>query len=540
MKTRKNFFRVLFTFIAILLPWLIAVILINNPDEEEYSKAEYFKEISYTIDTIQKVDHSKFEILKQNFERPQDVTNACLSCHNRADHDIMMTSHWNWSRKTISENGDTIELGKKNILNNFCVGTSSNEARCTSCHIGYGWKDKNFDFTKSENIDCLVCHDQTGSYKKFPSSAGYPVKEEKKFDGTTFSPPDYNLIAQNVGVSKKENCGACHFNGGGGNNVKHGDIAMELNHITDDIDVHMAVDGKDMSCTACHVTEHHNITGQLYSVSSENEDRVTCTQCHTEAPHRNEHLNLHNNKVACQTCHIPFYAKVNATKMSWDWSTAGKLNADGSQIVLKDSAGNITYHTKKGNFNWETNVEPEYAWSNGKAKHYMLGEKVDTTEVIKLNTLLGEYNDPDAIIIPVKVHRARQIYDPANKILINPHLFGKDSTSYWKNFDWDKASRTGMESANLPYSGEYTFVSTEMSWPINHMVSKSSEALTCTECHSPQGRLKDLDDFYMVGRDSSSTLDIIGILMIIGALGGVTVHAAIRIFNGKKRKKAKG
>jgi cytochrome c peroxidase len=50
----------------------------------------------------------------------------------------------------------------------------SNEARCTSCHAGYGWKDATFDFTDMTKIDCLVCHDTTGTYKKIPTAAGMP------------------------------------------------------------------------------------------------------------------------------------------------------------------------------------------------------------------------------------------------------------------------------------------------------------------------------------------------------------------------------
>lgn len=535
MKTKKNFLKVLLTFIAIFLPWVIAVVLLDDTaNDKDYTKVEHFKEIDYSVDTIKKVDHSKFEILKQKFERPQDVTNACLSCHNRADHDIKMTSHWNWSRKTLNAKGDTVEIGKKNIINNFCIGTSSNQPRCTSCHIGYGWKDNKFDFTKSENIDCIVCHDQTGTYKKFPAGAGYPVAEKKKFGKKTFLPPDYNFIAQNVGKSKKENCGACHFTGGGGNNVKHGDLETSFNHLTTDVDVHMGKDGKDMNCTACHKTEHHKITGQMYSVSSENKERVECSQCHSDAPHKNDQINLHSNKVACQTCHIPTYAKVNATKMSWDWSKAGEFNPDGSVKVVKDSMGNMIYHSFKGSFVWKKNVEPEYVWSNGTASHYTLGDKVDSSKVVQLNKLGGDYFDANAKIIPVKVHRGKQIYDAVNQTMIVPHLFGKDSTSYWKNFDWDKASKAGMNSVNLPYSGKYSFVKTEMYWPVNHMVSKSSEALSCKECHSHNGRLKNLNGFYMTGRDSNPLLDWIGISMIVLALAGVSIHASIRIIKGKK------
>ncbi len=73
-------------------------------------------------------------------------------------------------------------------MNNFCVSVQSNEPRCTSCHIGYGWKDKNFDFADESKVDCLVCHDTTGSYKKPATDAGLPA-------------PDADLlyIARNVG-----------------------------------------------------------------------------------------------------------------------------------------------------------------------------------------------------------------------------------------------------------------------------------------------------------------------------------------------------
>lgn len=523
------------TFIAILIPWIIAFFLFSD-SESKYTKVERLQKINYKVDTILKVDHSKFEILKQEFKRPQDVTNACLSCHNQADHEIMMTSHWKWSRPTITENGDTLELGKKNLLNNFCIGTGSNEPRCTSCHIGYGWKDKNFDFTISENIDCIVCHDQTGTYKKFPTKSGMPVTKPTKFMGKTFLPPNYNKIAQNVGKSTRANCGACHYSGGGGNNVKHGDIAQEHKNVTSEVDVHMGVDGKDMECTACHVTEHHKITGQLYSVSSENKERVTCTQCHADAPHEDEHLNLHTNKIACQTCHIPTYAKVSSTKMYWDWSTAGKHKPNGKGVVKKDSLGNLSYHYKKGSFVYGRNLSPEYVWSNGTASHHLVGDKVDSTKVLCLNKLGGDYNDANSKIIPVKVHRGKQIFDPINQTLIVPHLFGKDKTSYWKNFDWDKASKTGMDSIGLPYSGKYSFLETEMYWPLNHMVSKSDKALSCKECHAPEGRLKNLEGFYMVGRDSNSLLDWAGILMILGTLAGVIIHASIRVISNKKKK----
>lgn len=531
-KSKREFLKLLILFIAVTLPWIIGIILIKRPGYPPADRSITL--VNFNRDTLTKADHSQYAILQQEFSSPQEVTEACLSCHNKTAQDVMHSSHWTWTKDYVLDNGDTMKLGKRNIINNFCIGISSNEPRCTSCHAGYGWKDDHFDFSESRNIDCIICHDRTGTYKKFPTGAGYPVREEKKFGGKTFLPPDYTMIAQQVGRPGRENCGACHFVGGGGNNVKHGDIARDLLNPTRNVDVHMAVDGANMKCVDCHRTEHHNITGNLYSIASENNNRVTCSQCHTTQPHRNRTLNKHVNRVACQTCHIPEYAKQSATKMYWDWSTAGRFDQDGNPIVKHDSLGNINYMSQKGSFVWKARVEPEYFWFNGEARHYLPGGKLDTTGPVQLNRLVGEYQDKKSQIVPVKVHRGRQIYDPGNNILILPKLFGKDSSAYWKGYDWGKSAEVGMQQAGLPYSGGYDFISTEMYWPVNHMVAPADESLKCADCHSRDGRLMNLAGFYLTGRDHNSLADLAGFAMIILSFTGVLIHAMIRIM-AKKR-----
>ena len=530
-KSQEKFIRLLALFIAILLPWVLGAIYLNKTNINEHTDS--LIAVNFKKDTLPRVDHSKYRTLNKEFKTPQEVTGACLGCHNMTAQEVMQSSHWKWSREYVTGKGDTIQLGKKNIINNFCIGMTSNEARCTSCHIGFGWKDDNFDFADSRNIDCIVCHDQTGTYKKFPTDAGYPASEVKIFDGKTYQPPDYTLIAKNIGSPTNQNCGTCHFVGGGGNNVKHGDIANELNNVSKTVDVHMGTDGGDMDCVDCHKTERHNISGNLYSIASIDTNRVSCEACHSETPHSNKILEQHSSKIACQTCHIPSFARVSATKMYWDWSTAGQLNEDGSIRVEKDSMGNITYHSKKGSFQWETDVVPSYNWFNGKAQHYVLGDKFDPSQSVELNTLLGEYKDKNSKIIPVKVHEAKQIYDNVNNTMILPHLFGKDSSAYWKNFDWQKAAITGMKAAELDYSGSYDFIHTIMYWPVNHMVAPKEESLQCIDCHSRESRLADLTDFYLPGRDRSISLDFMGFAMIILSALGVVVHGLLRIFKKK-------
>lgn len=41
-------------------------------------------------------DHSKFDILNQEFATGPEVTEACLSCHTEAADQVMGTIHWTW------------------------------------------------------------------------------------------------------------------------------------------------------------------------------------------------------------------------------------------------------------------------------------------------------------------------------------------------------------------------------------------------------------------------------------------------------------
>ena len=512
-----------------LVPTLSAIIIIQQTER----LGEGSKVILDTVFThTPSVDHSKFEILDTDFKTGPEVTEACLSCHNGRGAEVMATSHWQWSRSEHMEGKGDVPFGKKNMINNFCIGIAGSEATCVRCHIGYGWTDKSFDFNNEKNIDCLVCHDNTETYKKDRGVGGYPTA-------------DVNLsyVAKNIGMPQRGNCGICHFWGGGGNNVKHGDLDKAMLDCSKEIDVHMGTDGLDMSCVACHTAEKHNMLGKAYALSSENKNRATCEQCHTDEPHIDKLLNEHTLRIACQTCHIPTYAKANSTKMIWDWSTAGELDDDGAPMHWNDQDGNHKYMGIKGTFIWDNDVVPEYYWFNGTANHYLLGDVIDTTNLpVQMNTLYGGFDAADSTskniskIWPVKVHRGKQIYDSKNLTLIQPKLWDKEKGqgAYWVDFDWNEANQKGMDYIGLDYSGEYDFIETEMYWPLNHQVAVKEKSLTCKECHVREnGRLASLTDFYMPGRDRMAALDYMGYILIIFGFIGVIIHTVFRVITKK-------
>ncbi len=414
-------------------------------------------------------DHT--ELIEDSLFTPQEVTETCLDCHEDAAKEMMQTIHWKWTKdvKHLPGHKGTLAVGKKNVFNNYCISVESNWPRCTSCHAGYGWKDASFDFTKEENVDCLVCHDLSGKYKKNPKGAGMPVKGV-----------DLTAAAQSVGIPTNKNCGSCHFYGGGGENVKHGDLDAGLINPTPEYDVHM---GNDLTCVDCHTTEAHQIKGESMAIVTDKENRVECTSCHDGDVHESKILNKHTKKIACQTCHIPVYAKGHPTKLYWDWSTAGQ-----DIKAPKDENGMPTYFKKKGSFRWGKNVVPEYRWYNGTSARYIKGDTFDPKKVLSLNKPLGKESDKDSKLYPYKVMRGKQIYDSKHNYLIVPHLWG----GYWKDFDWNKAAAEGMKVAGLDYSGKYGWVETEMYWGLDHMVSPKEEALKCSNCHG-KGKNKRID-----------------------------------------------
>lgn len=372
------------------------------------------------------MDHSMFSQLEAEFASGPEVTAACLECHADQAEDVMLSTHWTWEYET--EDGQI--LGKNNVINNYCIAVPSNEARCTSCHIGYGYRDKEtFDFAEPTNVDCLVCHDTTGTYKKFPTAAGHPAYEETVFSGNgkTYAATDLNAVAMSVGMPTRENCAACHFYGGGGAGVKHGDLDPSMINPSLELDVHMSPDGNDFTCQTCHITEDHQVSGSRYEMTvggTAKSTLKTCASCHTEAPHAEEALNEHLDRVACQTCHIPEVAREFQTKTWWDWSTAGEKNEDGKPFQIKDEAtGWVTYDSKKGDFVWEMNVVPTYAWYNGDSTWITLDDTVVEGEVSMINELHGDIHDPTALIYPMKEFAGIQPYDAGTDKLAIPHLF---------------------------------------------------------------------------------------------------------------------
>lgn len=488
-------------------------------------------------------DHSAFEALKKEFDSGPELTRACLSCHNQAGKQVHASTHWTWeydNQKTGQQ------VGKKHVVNGLFLTISANEPYCARCHIGQEWTESSFDFSLEEQVDCLACHDTTGTYasKKMHmlrvKCSACHLEWDKSIAREVVQKPDLGALAVKVGKPSVAVCGSCHFASDGGDGVKHGDLDSSLLKATKDLDVHMAKDGLGFSCTTCHQTARHQTVGSRYDPASKETkgvdvvggSRATCASCHGLTPHpatANVKLNDHTDRIACQTCHIPALARGGVPTMTYsDWSTAGRLNEKKKAIIEKDADGRIIYSSQRGNAEWAENLEPTYVWLNGEIKYLTLSDEINADETVRLNTFAGSADDPDARIWPVKVLRGKQPVDTEKSTLVTARLFGKKKDAYWKAYDWEKSIHAGMEAAGHEFSGSFDFVETQMYITVNHMVAPAKDALACDACHSRDGRMAAIAGIYMPGRGADPLVDLIGVVLLAATAAGVIGHAALR------------
>jgi octaheme c-type cytochrome (tetrathionate reductase family) len=449
--------------IGILLVILVPILyFLPRADDPSTNPADYLPEKPVHV------DHS--DIVKGDFKTGQDVTRACLECHKDAATQVMATTHWTWESKpfNVPWRDEPVTIGKANQINNFCISAQGNQKKCMSCHAGYGWQeDQPYDYSNPENVDCLACHTDMAQYGK--GDYGNPTEAV-----------DLLAAARSVRAPTRENCGTCHFDGGGGNGVKHGDLDESLYFPSVNNDVHMG--GKlNMQCTDCHWTENHQILGRMVAdnYTIDPKEQVSCEQCHVNQKHEDERINTHLSAVACQTCHIPAIALEDPTKTYWDWSQAGQEGR---------ADNHYTYLKIKGEFVYERNFAPTYIWFNGNLDYrYILGDKIDPNGITYINKPAGNINDPNSKLFPFKIHVAKQPYDATYNYLLAPITAGENG--FWTNFDWNNAFKLAEQRMGLPYSGKYGFAETYMLWPTTHMVQPASNALQCDSCHGENGRL---------------------------------------------------
>ncbi|HPF71367.1 MAG TPA: hypothetical protein PLQ13_11900, partial [Candidatus Krumholzibacteria bacterium] len=265
-------------------------------------------------------------------------TQTCLQCHEEEATTFFHSQHYQWlgnAPNIVNAKGD--KLGKLNTMNDFCtnplaswIGNAVNAdgkviaQGCSKCHAGLGLKPSpELSREQLENIDCLICH-----------AAGYRRDLYKDDQGDWVWKPilwqnqkGLDSVSKRISLPKRDMCLRCHSGAGGGPNFKRGDIEYAMADCDADFDVHMAKDGTNLQCIDCHGDQDHRVRGRGSDLSGTDNpgNPLDCSSCHGEQPHGVAVLDHHTARVHCTSCHIPTFAKSDATDMRRDWSTPAYL-----------------------------------------------------------------------------------------------------------------------------------------------------------------------------------------------------------------------
>ncbi len=424
-------------------------------------------------------------------------TSTCLACHTDKALQMHDSVHYQWQGDASEAEGlDSPVAGKYGGINDFCIYPDINwigkltnvngelkDGGCAKCHAGLGKKPTPESTQEQlENIDCLLCHSPgyrrtvamvDGSYRFVPNEAAMGMSIQQ--------------AAVDLTLPTNDTCLNCHTRAGGGDNYKRGDIEEAHRDPSKNFDVHMAsVDrgGAGLTCLDCHTAENHKIAGRGVDLRPrELEAAVTCEGCHSTNPHGEEKIDKHTGKVQCGVCHIPIFAKVAPTDMVRDWSQPGEIHP---------TSGLYEPHRLM-----QAHVTPDYAFFNGRSRFYQFGSAVvpEGDGRVLMAGPVGDVDDPDAKIYPMKKHQGRQPIDPVTGRLL-PLKIG----IFFQSGDVDTAVQQGTSAVGWTYSG-HEFADTKRYMGLYHEVSPKDDALECEDCHEGGNRL----DFAALGYTPKET-----------------------------------
>lgn len=423
---------------------------------------------------------------------------TCVRCHRTEAEQAHGSVHYQLTGPTPNVPNIPGNAGKgEGGMNTYCGAiTTSRDVTCAGCHAGNGQKPA-AEATSAQlaNIDCLMCHQinyarkAAGPYEAVPAIGQdgqarvltLPVEDDNGFH---FTPDESKMTisiveaARTAGPTTRATCLRCHANAGGGDGTKRGDLSSADVNPTTQHDLHMSPQGEDMTCAACHDAGNHRLSGRGLDLrENDTPEALTCAGCHSEQPHGDydpgagESRDAHAARVACQTCHIPTFAKDVSTEMARDWRTPVWWPAGfGGQGGWKPEETRAM------------NVIPTYRWFDLTSNVYLLGQSpaqnADSEYIF--GEPLGSITSAGAKIYPMKEHRSIAARHDASGQII-PH----STEMFFRTGDFAQAVVAGAAQVGL--TGSYTIVPVHTFQTINHGVEPADNALTCAACHADTG-----------------------------------------------------
>ena len=407
-----------------------------------------------------------------------DYPDNCLECHQKEAEEISQSTHYQWEGQAPDMvNGTGILQGKlNNAVNSYCVHILGNWPVCGGCHAGRGKRPDDPE-ADQRNIDCLVCH-----------SVAYAEARTRLDDGSIGVEHPTDEMVRAAGRPARANCLKCHAYAGGGNGVKRGDLSYELvDNTSARFDVHMNMNGTNLSCQRCHDFQAHRVIGKGSDIRPTDDPargaEVSCTTCHAEMAdtgHERDTINTHTARVACQSCHIPIYAKV-PTETDRDWRT----HHDGTDATTCSDGTPCPGHplTMKAE-----NLVPAYKWWDRRSDNVLLYDDASRTYDTALNTYptsrpLGDVTEGK--LYPFKYKTASQpiTSDDQRLIALDTYVY------LMGNGNVTEAVTSGLANMGYAVNEPYEWITTDTYQLLNHGVEPSARALSCSACHDNTNRM---------------------------------------------------
>jgi hypothetical protein len=281
---------------------------------------------------------------------------------------------------------------------------------------------------------------------------------------------DIVQAAQTAHLPTRETCLRCHAYAAGTDCGKRGDLGTASISPPVDVDIHMSEQGQNFSCQTCHTAVQHKILGRGLDIRpSEQMEKMTCLSggCHPASPHSNSRLDSHTPRIACQTCHIPMFAKLNSTEVERNWShPAWAQGLFGGQGGFKPEEIRDIF------------LIPTYRWYDGTSRVYALGQvaTLNTDGQYEFGVPNGDVASDGAKIYPMKEHISNSARHDATGVII-PH----STSEFFFTGDFNRAVQKGMELTGM--TGSWTLVAVHTFQTINHTVEPTYNALECGQCH---------------------------------------------------------
>ncbi len=302
----------------------------------------------------------------------------------------------------------------------------------------------------------LPVEDENGDFQYGPDEAAMVI--------------DIVQAAQTVHLPTRETCLRCHAYAAGTDCGKRGDLGTASVSPPVEVDIHMSEQGLNFSCQRCHNSVEHKILGRGLDIRpSERMEIMTCLSggCHSSAPHKNSRLDTHASRVACQTCHIPTFAKLNSTEVERDWT-----HPNWAQGLFGGQGGYKPEEIR------DMLLIPAYQWYDGTSRVYVLGEvaTLNANGQYEFGVPNGDVASPGAQLYPMKEHISNSARHDATGVII-PH----STSEFFFTGDFSRAVQKGMELSGM--QGSWTLVQIHTFQTINHGVEPTYNALKCGQCH---------------------------------------------------------